>query len=144
MDKSQFFAECQQFANAHLPFELRQHLITEKYPSVNRWSTDGLPLDAFYAAWETGGYSGGSCYGGTASRYSSNSPEAELGGLDEFLEKHAPAVTLLVFRKLERRVKRDSFTEGGYYGNSTEHAYKWLTFEDAWTTLVEAGLVSER
>lgn len=132
MDKTEFLKMCQAFAHENQSYEVGEVLRGQKKEAGT----------AFYAAWTSGGESGGDCYGGKARPYTSDTPEAEFDALDKFLEAFFPDITYLTFRKMERKVERDTHNGyGDYYGNCVNYAFKKLAFEDVWDALEEAGLV---
>lgn len=146
MNKTEFFAACEQFSKKHIDYEAsielhRQHSAGRR--ALRTTELDSVPLGAFYGVRETGGYSGGNCYDGVATPYTANSGESRLKGLDEFLEEHFPSISFLTYRKMEQHLQYSSFSEGGYYGNCTDYEMKSLRFDDVWDVLVGAGLVTE-
>lgn len=75
--------------------------------------------------WETGGVSGGSCWGGELSSYSSEEPEPEFKSLDKILEELCPNISYLKYKSLVSEcVTRSSRESGDYYGNSNQYESK--------------------
>jgi hypothetical protein len=92
--------------------------------------------------WEVGGASGGNCWGGEAHSYWNDNPEIpDFAALDNLLAEICPTITYLQFRKLEKLIESDSYTESEYYGNYTEYSIRKLSFEKLWNFLVENKLV---
>jgi hypothetical protein len=146
MNKTEFFAECAQFSKKHISYEASNELYRQGRDgrrAMKQSELDSVPLEAFYGVRETGGYAGGNCWGDSAHPFTSNSGEARLNGLDEFLEAHFPSISFLTYRKMERNLESSNFTESGYYGNCTDYELKSLRFEHVWDVLLEAGLVTE-
>lgn len=83
-----------------------------------------------YVDWNTGGYSGGSCWGDKAERYDSDDPEPEFEQLDLILTEICPNVTFLQYKKICKSIiKSSNRTEYGYYGNETDYTRKYFLAE---------------
>ena len=71
---------------------------------------------------ETGGVSGGSCWGGNPHSYSTGKSFGEQSALDTFLEEFFPDVSFLRYRKLRREVvSEEDHCDREYYGNYTDY-----------------------
>ena len=90
----------------------------------------GIPVDVkepvIYCRYETGGYTGGSCFGGTPRPYSEEPPKDRMRVLDLVLAELCPSVSFLKFREIERLIETNEDTEREYYGNSTEWKIEYI------------------
>jgi hypothetical protein len=94
--------------------------------------------------WSTGGMTGGSCWDeGETRNYSYTNSEGEPEWLDitKILEHFCPNMTFLQFRALARLFKMDDFEVGGYYGNCTNYAVRYISLLDLYNFLKERKLV---
>jgi hypothetical protein len=97
---------------------------------------------AFYLAFETGGASGGDCWGDSARSYSTPVEGGdEFEALDQFLEEHFPKIPFLAYRKLMRQVEKFEYRDSDPYGNSTTYQVRALPFDALWRVLDDAGLL---
>jgi len=95
---------------------------------------------AFYLAFETGGASGGDCWGGSARSYSTPIEGGdEFEALDQFLEEHFPKIPFLAYRKLMRQMEKFEYRDSDPYGNSTNYQVRALPFDVLWNVLADAG-----
>jgi hypothetical protein len=77
--------------------------------------------------WSTGGAEGGNCWGDEA-HYVSGEEEPEDEFITELLEKAAPSITFLQFRRLLKPGLYETRTscEHEYYGNYTDYSHRKL------------------
>ncbi len=103
-----------------------------------------MPEDVFWASWITGGTEGGNCWG--SSSVASISPEgepAELYGLLAVLE--GADIKLREYLAIkEDIVTGQSFSDDGHYGNSTQYAFKYISFDAVYDRLIEFGYAQAR
>src|ERR1019366_6274789 len=93
--------------------------------------------------WETGGASGGNCWGDSADRHRDSEPEPELD-LTALFEKVCPNMTFLQYRKVMKDiVVQSSRTEHEYYGNYTEYSIKIVQYRVLYNKLVECKVLSD-
>lgn len=85
--------------------------------------------------WETGGMSGGSCWGSEAKPYTSNEPPKELDLLDAVLLKIKPDMSYLQYKCLNKIVKHKEDHCWEYYGNSTDYMMKIVSVSDLYEWL---------
>lgn len=92
---------------------------------------------------ETGGTSGGNCWGDNPTAYSSDFEQPEIGCLDDLLAEVCPNITYLQYRKLIRDAKIQvlDWTKYEYYGNSTNYLQKVVTVGDLYTALLGLGVL---
>lgn len=84
-----------------------------------------------YCRYETGGVSGGSCWGTSdRQRYVNEPPEDRFKVLDLVLEKLKPNITYLQYKKIEKMVKNNEETEREYYGNSTDYMVEYIILSE--------------
>lgn len=83
-----------------------------------------------YCRYETGGYSGGSCWEEDTERYSVEEPKDAMKVLEILLEKIAPKITYLQFRKIEAMVQDSDETKWEYYGNSTDYRIQYIVLAE--------------
>lgn len=104
----------------------------------------GLPADTFWASWITGGTEGGNCWGSSSVGFISPEGEpGELYGLLAVLEGADIRLSEYLTIK-EDIVSGGSFTDDGYYGNSTRYGFKYITFDAVYDRLVEFGYAQAR
>jgi hypothetical protein len=105
--------------NAKCPYE--QGVFKEPY---------GIPVHikepVVYLRWETGGYSGGSCWGGQATYWSNKGDAPRWVALDEVLKVLKPDISYLQYRELEGLVETNHDTQYEYYGNSTDYEVRFI------------------
>lgn len=95
----------------------------------------GIPVKikkpVLYMRYETGGYSGGSCWDNSNPEpYSSNNTENTWVALDKFLDINCPDITYLKYKKIEELVHTNEETEHEYYGNSTDYIVKYIKLSE--------------
>lgn len=115
-----------------------------EYDSIIAFTKSGnrKAQPALYHAWETGGYSGGSCWGEAAHQYSVAIPDTEWKMLDEILEKLTPNISFLKYKRLRNTlIESGTFSRDGYYGNNTDYTYQAITIEDLYNFLKEEKLI---
>lgn len=86
--------------------------------------------------WIIGGMDGGNCWGGEPSRISTEEePEDEF--LTELLEKVAPSITFLKFKRLLKAGLYEGYEETirEYYGNYTEYQHRDLKLDELYKRL---------
>lgn len=83
-----------------------------------------------YHRQNTGGYSGGSCWDDSNPRPYEVDYNDEFPILDIFLEKYAPNVTYLEYKKIQKLIQDNNETEYEYYGNRTDYRVRWIVLED--------------
>ena len=93
------------------------------------------------AEWTTGGMTGGNCWGSDANQSVDADDEPELEGLDRVLEKVAPTLTYLHYRKICKLLTTRDHTEYEYYGNYYHKRTKMLDARQLYDMLVELGYI---
>lgn len=88
--------------------------------------------------WSTGGASGGSCWGGSPSAYTSDDAEENLDEFFSFLSEHFPDAKFSEVNAILAKTRVLSYTDYEYYGNYTHYKIKVLHHDD-----VIAGLFPE-
>lgn len=84
----------------------------------------------FYV-YETGGVSGGSCWDSSNPQpYVNTEQDPGFVVLDQLLEKVAPQISFLNYKKLSAMIKTFEHWESEYYGNRTEYRISYITLED--------------
>lgn len=99
---------------------------------------------ALTVEWQTGGMSGGNCWGGEPNWPLDSDPEPGFNELDEILMKICPDIGLLQYRKIEQLIQRTSRHEPDYYGNFTTFGVKSIEIDALWECLIELGLVEPK
>lgn len=87
---------------------------------------------------ETGGYSGGSCWGGEAEKYTADPQDFQL--LEELLGIVYPSISFLDFRSLQKNSNIVSFDEksiGEYYGNCTDYKVITINLKNLYSYIVD-------
>ncbi len=105
-------------------------------------SPDPNPEMGIYIEWVVGGQSGGHCGGGDLYRLGTE-PEPDWVGLDEILERLAPNISFIQFRRLLNESLVENYTSDGYYGNYTDYSYRWLSVRKLYDYLIEKGVLLE-
>ncbi len=100
----------------------------------------GIPLGikekVIYTRYETGGYSGGSCWDDSDPQpYYSNPPEDKFKVLDLVLEILKPGISYLDYKKIDSIIHDNSETEYEYYGNSTNWHIDYIKLSDLYKLL---------
>lgn len=92
-----------------------------------------------YVEWETGGYSGGSCWGGTPEAYTTGNPDEDLVAFDVLVEVLRPDIRFMDYRIMKGAlVKSGSYSSGhDYYGNSTNTGYREVRLQDLYEYMKE-------
>lgn len=92
-----------------------------------------------------GGASGGSCWGGTASHFSTGreASDAEVPDLDALLEEIAPEISFLKYKNLMNSIswRTTEYSSNDYYGNYTRYGYKYIDCDQLFSDLVNAGII---
>jgi len=116
--------------------------IFNKYASICR--AIDKEEKVIYGSVTVGGASGGSCWGGIASRYSTGreASEAEVPEFDQLLEEISPEISFLKYKNLMNSISWMTTEEcdNDYYGNYTEYGYKYITCDQLFNDLVSAGI----
>lgn len=100
--------------------------------------------DVLFVKWHTGGYSGGSCWGGTPEHYSSDEKEPDFP-IDDIFEKVCPDMKFLKYRKISKEidslVTTEEYSLPDCYGNSSEYKVKYIEVESFYIILVEESII---
>lgn len=90
---------------------------------------------------ETGGASGGNCWGGQSTNYSTGLTEdnIQLNVFDNIIERLFPDISFMRYKKLINNVKfhtRNSNSYGDFYGNYSEKLIKYISANDLYDSLI--------
>ena len=100
--------------------------------------------NCLYIKWETGGYSGGSCWDDSDPQpYQNNSPEPNFTALVKVLEYFTPEISFLKGMQFTNMVKNSTYTDHEYYGNSTDYAVKYVEISTMYGFFHEEGVFGE-
>lgn len=113
-----------------------------EWEPVHDWNRSKCKTTKFIlqVQWETGGWSGGNCWGGSAEPYSSREEPAELTELDNILEKFKPDLSYIQYRNLTNSLmETNSRTQHEYYGNCTDYSYKQIDLQKLYDYMKEKG-----
>ena len=111
---------------------------------AERHMPEALELGRIEHEWETGGVHGGSYHEDSENRrYTSEEGEGDWTAIDAVLEKVAPRLTFLQYKKLLGRTTTDEYTVNEYYGNSTDYMVRRLSVDELYDFLVENELLPE-
>jgi len=91
---------------------------------------DGIEEMVVYSRYETGGRRGGNCWGNKAEAYAAEQPKEHMKVLDILLEKIAPQITFLQYRKIQELVHDSEETDWEYYGNSTDWRIEYIVLSE--------------
>jgi len=100
----------------------------------------GIPTDVkelvIYGRYETGGYSGGSCWDDSDPQYySQKAPDDRMKVLDLVLKVIKPNISYLDFRMISGLIHNNEETEHEYYGNSTDWMIEYIKLSDLYEAL---------
>ncbi len=97
----------------------------------------GIPVKikelVIYTRYETGGYSGGSCYNDDdsyARPYTIDEPKNKWEVLDIVLKELYPTVSYLQYKEITKLIQDNEETEDEYYGNSTDWKVEYIILSD--------------
>jgi hypothetical protein len=90
---------------------------------------------------DIGGSSGGSCWGGQSTNYSTGLSENDikLKNFDDLIERLFPDISFMRYKKLINNVNfqtRNSNSYGDYYGNYSETLIKYISAKDLYDSLI--------
>jgi len=148
MEYDDFILKCIELA----PSEIKELGLNTDYPWSSRWETVSSYYRKNYketkyvlrVEWDTGGYNGGSCWGGVAEGYSSGKPAAEFKEFDQILEHFVPTLSFLQYKNLYNTViSYGSYTVSEYYGNSTNYSYKEIELKKLYEYMKEKGWLEQ-
>ncbi len=86
-----------------------------------------------YTRYETGGYSGGSCWNDEDSHaepYECDEPKNKWDVLDILLKELCPNVSYLQYKEITKLIHTNEETEGEYYGNSTDWRVEYIVLPE--------------
>ena len=84
-----------------------------------------------YCRYETGGYSGGSCWDDSNPEYySEDVPKDRFKVLDLVLEVLFPDIKYLQYKQIEELIHDNEETEYEYYGNSTDWKCEYIILSE--------------
>jgi hypothetical protein len=94
----------------------------------------GIPVHikepVVYMRWETGGMSGGNCWGDEAHYYESDDPKPKFKILDILFKKFKPEISYLQFREIEELIHTNHETQYEYYGNSENYEVQYILLSE--------------
>ncbi len=94
----------------------------------------GIPIHikgpVIYCRYETGGMTGGSCWGNEAYHYNEIPPENRMQVLDIILKELLPKISYLQYKQIERLIHNNTETDCEYYGNSTEWMIEYIILSE--------------
>ena len=95
----------------------------------------GIPVHikepVVYCRYETGGYSGGSCWDDSDPQpYSEDVPKDRFKVLDLVLEVLFPEIKYLQYKQIEELIHDNEETEYEYYGNSTDWKCEYIILSE--------------
>lgn len=102
----------------------------------------GIPVKikepVIYCRYETGGYSGGSCWDDSDPQpYSEEPPKDRMKVLELVLKVLKPQISFLEYRMIEGLIQDNSETEYEYYGNSTDWKIEYIKLSDLYEALAK-------
>lgn len=90
----------------------------------------GVPVSikepVIYSRYNTGGMSGGNCWGDEATHYEEEKPKEHMQVLDIVLKELKPDISYLDYKKIERLIHDNYETEHEYYGNSADYCVNYI------------------
>jgi hypothetical protein len=109
-----------------------QGIFSEPYGIPTR-----VKVPVIYSRYETGGMSGGNCWGDEPRYYSEEPPKDRMKVLDLFLEEYFPNITYLQYKKIDALVQDNSGSDNEYYGNSTDWKVEYIILSELEELLAE-------
>jgi len=101
-----------------------------------------IKTHVIYMRYSDGGMTGGNCWNDDAPHHYSNDDRPDFDILNDVLERVAPALTYLQYRKVEKLIEDGwGYSEWEYYGNSTDYAVKFIVLDKLEELLKELGYV---
>ncbi len=94
----------------------------------------GIPVHikehVIYMRYETGGYSGGSCWDNSdpTPYYNNEVPDFEV--LDVALKYLMPNISYLQYKQVEKLILTNEDSKNEYYGNSTDYKTKYIIVKE--------------
>lgn len=92
---------------------------------------------------ETGGYSGGNCWGDSANPYTVRDQPQDFLALNEVLKVVVPNITFLQYLDLKKLVQTNEDTYQEYYGNSTDYLVSYIPLSILQEKLIELNIISD-
>ena len=83
-----------------------------------------------YAKWNSGGYTGGSCWDDNEPYFYEGESEPNFIALDLVIKELCPNISYFQHKDIERLIKTGSDTDYQYYGNSDDYSFKWIVLKD--------------
>jgi hypothetical protein len=98
--------------------------------------TPAQETPAVYIQWQTGGMSGGSCWG-TEATPCGGEEKPDFKDLDTILEHFTPKITFLQYKKLDKLIKETEHSVSEYYGNYSDYKRNYIILKELYETLKE-------
>jgi hypothetical protein len=93
---------------------------------IEPFGCDGMKEHIIYMRWETGGITGGSCWG-TKHHHREGQAKPRFKVLDLVLKEIKPNLTFLEYREIEDLINSDSGRDhSDYYGNYYEYGFEYI------------------
>jgi len=91
----------------------------------------GIPTNikepVIYCRYETGGYSGGSCWDDSDPQpYTEDVPKDKMKVLEIVLMELCPNISYLQYKQIEQLIDYNEYEENEYYGNSTDWKIEFI------------------
>ena len=84
-----------------------------------------------YCKYETGGVTGGSCWGTDYRSYTNDPPADRFAVLDLVVEMLKPNITYLQYKKIDSMIHDNTETDyGDYYGNSSDYKVEYIILSE--------------
>lgn len=99
-------------------------------------------VSSISVSWVVGGMTGGNCWDGGAKYSVDPEPEPEMTVLNDFLEKVAPNITYLQYRKISELIENEIDDQNpDWYGNYRTTVSKRLDVKVLFDYLKEKGII---
>lgn len=99
--------------------------------------------DAIHWSWSTGGASGGNCWDDSPATYSGSGETApDTTPLDTFLMDNFTGLSFMQYKKIVSLVISGEASYNEYYGNYTDYAIRYITYDSLLSALTEFECVS--
>ena len=101
---------------------------------------DSIQEHVIYSSYNSGGMSGGSCWGDTPIAYTETIPKDRMKVLDIVLTEFAPNISYLQYKRVEALMHSNQTSQWEYYGNSTDSVIEYILLSELEELLKEINV----
>jgi len=104
----------------------------------------GIKEKVIYCRYETGGYSGGSCWDDSDPQpYNEEPPSDRMKVLDLVLAEICPNISYLHYRAITGLIHDNNETEHEYYGNSTDWKVEYIKLSELYALINQLNITAK-